>query len=79
MQLIRVFARTGAQAKMVQADAALSEAIAIMLRSGWLDTDRCPSANAIEQLLVSQTGVMPKAGKSLRRRPSPPQIDLRSA
>src|SRR4051812_17911654 len=36
---------------MVQADAALREAVAVMRRTGWLDTDRCPSADAIEQLL----------------------------
>jgi hypothetical protein len=48
MQAIHVFARTGSQAKMVQANPALREAVAVMRRTGWLDT-----------------GVMPRAGKSL--------------
>ena len=52
MQAIHVFARTGSQAKMVQANPALREAVAVMRRTGWLDADRCPSANAVEQLSV---------------------------
>jgi hypothetical protein len=43
MQTIHVFARTGSQAKMVQAYPVLSEAVAVMRRTGSLDTDRCPS------------------------------------
>ena len=50
---------------MVQANPALHEAVPVMRRIGRLDADRCPSAYAIEQLVVSQIGVMPKAGKSL--------------
>src|SRR5882757_10734867 len=51
MQSIHVFARAGAQAEMVQANPALHEAVAVILRTGWLDADRCPGAYAIEQLV----------------------------
>jgi hypothetical protein len=51
MQAIHVFARTGSQAEMVQANPGLHKAVAVMLRTDWLDTDRCPSAYAIEQLV----------------------------
>jgi hypothetical protein len=34
MQAIHVFARTGSQAKMVQANPALREAVAVMRRTG---------------------------------------------
>ena len=44
MQAIHVFARTGSQAKMVQANPALREAVAVMRRTGWLDTGVMPRA-----------------------------------
>ena len=31
---------------MVQADPGLHQTVAVMLRTGWLDADRCPSAYA---------------------------------
>jgi hypothetical protein len=37
MQAIHVFARTGSQAEMVQANPALQEAVAVIRRTGWLD------------------------------------------
>jgi hypothetical protein len=36
---------------MVQANPGLHEAVAAMLRTGWLDADRCPRAYAIEQFV----------------------------
>jgi hypothetical protein len=85
MQAIHVFARTGSQAEMVQANPALHEAAAVMRRTGWLDADRCPSAYAIEQLVSiadrrhAQGGQEPAIESPRRRKLTHGQHDMRHA
>jgi hypothetical protein len=85
MQAIHVFARTGSQAKMVQANPALREAVAVMRRTGWLHTDRCPSADAIEQLVSiadrrhAQGEQKPAVESPRRRKLTHGQHDMRHA
>ena len=73
MQAIHVFANVGSQAEMVQANPGLYEAVAVMLRTGWLDADRCPRAYAIEQYRRSASSL--GLAIACRRRPAPPQIN----
>jgi hypothetical protein len=85
MQAIHVFARTGSQAEMVQANPALHEAAAVMRRTGWLDADRCPSAYAIEQLVSiadrrhAQGGQEPAVESPRRRKLTYGEDDMRHA
>src|SRR6476646_10973998 len=85
MQAIHVFARTGAQAEMVQANPALHEAVTVTRRPGWLDADRCPSAYAIEQLVSIadrrhvQGGQEPAIESPRRRKLTHGQHDMRHA
>jgi hypothetical protein len=68
---------------MVQANPALREAVAVMRRTGWLDTDRCPSADAIEQLVCiadrrhAQGGQEPAVESPRRRKLAHGQNDMR--
>src|SRR5262245_22905101 len=85
MQAVHVFARTGSQAEMVQANPALHEAVPVMRRTGWLDADRCPSAYAIEQLVSiadrchAQSGQEPAVESPRRRKLTDGQDDMRHA
>jgi hypothetical protein len=51
-QPIHVFARAGAQAKMVQADTLLDKAFISVCRITRLDADRCPASHAVEEALA---------------------------
>src|SRR5215472_3513080 len=85
MQAVHVFARTGSQAEMVQANPALQEAVAAMRRTGWLDANSRPSAYAIEQLVSiadrchAQSGQEPAVESPRRRKLTHGQYDMRHA
>src|SRR5262245_41508931 len=85
MQAVHVFARTGSEAEMVQANPALQEAVAVIRRTGWLNADSCPSAYAIEQLVSiadrchAQSGQEPAVESPRRRKSTDGQDDMRDA
>src|SRR5262249_15763415 len=85
MQAVHVFARTGSEAEMVQANPALQEAVAVIRRTGWLNADSCPSAYAIEQPVSTadrchaQSGQGPAVESPRRRKLTHGQYDMRHA